>query len=155
MILASYQPYSPIPGYGVGEKDFYYKLGYDPIWAFSSQNILQFWLNNWTIDPTCPQKLVVFESDDYYAVNKIDLEAYRNDSLDFNDIHIYRGPFDYYEDLEVGYDFAVKRLENIIYTVDLEAYIKNLTNRLTESQRDFIKTKISEAKGRAFRKARG
>lgn len=151
MILATYQPKIPVPGYGVGESDFYYKFGYDPIWAFSAQTILQFWLNNWTIDPVCPQKLILFESDDYYAVNKIDMEAYRNDNLDFSDIHIYKGPFDNYEELEVGYNFAVARLENIIYTVDLEESVNNLIYKVYGQERAFIKSKIVEAKSKAFR----
>lgn len=66
MLFATYQPYNPdkdrrSPFYQTFE-DY---LGWYPVWCFKADTLANFLFGSWSSAPTCPERLIFFESDDY------------------------------------------------------------------------------------------
>lgn len=121
MIMATYQPLKNIYGYNKDIEKFLDRIGYEPIWCFPANNVIQFWICNWLSHVNFPQKLIVFESDDYILVDKIEWELYLNGKIDFDKVSMYPVKDDKFDmdKYEIGYEIIAKKIENKDLTVNI------------------------------------
>lgn len=145
MLFATYQPYNPdkdrrSPFYQIFE-DY---LGWYPVWCFKADTLANFLFGSWSSAPTCPERLIFFESDDYieYDVVKYNQllcsETLTKDSL----AECFENPGKFKEVIvnDIPDDSIEMDIEEMMFEFDCEDGIREVTCTLL---REFMSCSIT------------
>lgn len=136
MIFATYQPLNPIKKDISFKDSFYEQLGFNPVWCFNADTLYDFWINSILTIPVCPEKLIVFETDEYWAVDKTDW---------YNSLHG-KGKLpeviskDIINDVN-RVEFLVRKIENVLYEVNIK---ESIYGRISQKEIDEILEPLME-----------
>ncbi|MDY6065827.1 MAG: hypothetical protein SPI59_05800 [Finegoldia sp.] len=153
MILATYQGLKNTYAYDRDRDKFIDQIGYEPIWCFPANNVIQFWICNWLSHPDLPQKLTVFESDEYILVDKIDRELYLNGKIDFDEVGMYPVEDDNFlmDDYEIGYDVITRKVENKDLNVNIVKKFKEIRSCGGKFFNDYLDMRLAMEENQAKR----
>ena len=130
MILATYQPINPKKKDSAFKDICYDDLGFNPVWCFNADTLYDFWINSFLTVPVCPEKLIVFETEEYWAIDK---------SQWYNALHA-KGEKpkviskDSIRDVN-NVEFLVREIENVLYEVDIK---KSIYDRISQEEKENI-----------------
>lgn len=120
MILATYQPLNEDKGKRLKIVELEEKLGYYPYFCFSAENIYDVCLYSVLSAPNCPEKIIIFETDDFDTIDIIKWNQYmvtKNDDLLDDIINT---------DIDKKYkEFVVRKIDNVLNEISIDEVFDN------------------------------
>lgn len=143
MIFATYQPLNPIPKPDSFKDITYGQLEFNPVWCINADTLYDFWINSVLAVPVCPEKLIVFETDEYWAIDKTDWYQALHENGKLPEV-ISKEKIDNVNRVE----FLVRKIENVLYEVDIKdsIYGRSSQKEIDEELEPRVKECIKDLK---------